>query len=57
MPAQFLSSLVRTAVYLYIGFGIALLFFDVRGRREGSDLRAEIDAVFPGRRRPGEPWP
>jgi hypothetical protein len=48
VPAQFLSSLASTAVYLYVCFGIALLFHDTRGRREGSDLRAEIEALFPG---------
>jgi hypothetical protein len=47
VPAQFLSSLVSTAVYLYVCFGVALLFHDTRGRREGSDLRAEIEALFP----------
>lgn len=47
VPAQFLSSLVSTAVYLYVCFGIALLFYDTRGRREGSDLRAEIESAFP----------
>jgi hypothetical protein len=48
VPAQFLAGLVSTAVYLYLGFGLALLFFDTRGRREGTDLRSEIDAVFGG---------
>jgi hypothetical protein len=48
VPAQFLSSLASTAVYLYVCFGIALLFHDTRGRREGSDLRAEIESLFPG---------
>ncbi len=46
VPAVFLSSLVRTAVYLYSAFGIGMLFFDVRGRREGTDLRSQIDDVF-----------
>jgi hypothetical protein len=47
VPAVFLGSLVRTAVYLYTAFGIGMLFFDVRGRKEGTDLREEIDALFP----------
>lgn len=46
-PAQFLNALATTAVHLYICFGIALLFFDARGRKEGSDLRSEIDSMFP----------
>ncbi len=68
VPAVFLSSLVRMAVYLYTAFGIGMLFFDVRGRREGSDLRSQIDSVFGGppppplplsssQPPPGEPWP
>ncbi|MEO6193111.1 MAG: hypothetical protein ABIS20_08895 [Thermoanaerobaculia bacterium] len=57
VPAQFLSSLASTAVYLYFSCGIALLFHDTRGRREGSDLRAEIEAVFPSLLPPGEPGP
>lgn len=47
VPAQFLNSLASTAVYLYISFGIALLFYDTRGRKEGTDLRAEIESAFP----------
>jgi succinate dehydrogenase/fumarate reductase cytochrome b subunit len=62
VPAQFLSALVSVAVYLYTCFGIALLFNDTRGRKEGTDLRSEIDAMFPGPVPPpvppaGEPWP
>jgi hypothetical protein len=48
VPGQFLSTLVSTAVYVYTSFGLALLFFDTRGRKEGTDLRSEIDAVFGG---------
>lgn len=60
VPAQFLSALARMAIYIYSAFGIALLFADIRGRKEGVDLRPEIDALFPA---PpplppsGEPWP
>jgi hypothetical protein len=56
VPAQFLSSLVRTAIYLYTAFGIGLLFNDVRGRKEGVDLRSEIDVLFPAPPA-GAPWP
>jgi len=48
VPAQFLNILVSTAVYVYISFGVALLFYDTRGRKEGVDLRSEIDEVFGG---------
>ena len=47
IPAVFLSSLARTAIYIYTAFGMALIYADVRGRREGTDLRPEIDALFP----------
>ncbi|PYQ57342.1 MAG: hypothetical protein DMF53_23010 [Acidobacteria bacterium] len=67
VPAVFLSALVRMAVYLYTAFGIGMLFFDVRGRKEGSDLRSQIDSVFGSppppppplplsSSPPGEPW-
>lgn len=48
VPAQFLNGLVSTAVYVYMAFGTALLFYDARGRKEGVDLRSEIDEVFGG---------
>jgi hypothetical protein len=48
VPGQFLNTLVSTAFYIYMSFGLGLLFFDARGRREGTDLRSEIDAVFGG---------
>ena len=47
IPATFLSSLARTAIYIYTAFGMALLYGDVRSRKEGIDLRPEIDALFP----------
>jgi hypothetical protein len=65
VPGAFLSTLVRMAVYLYTAFGIGMLFYDVRGRKEGGDLRSQIDAVFtelplssqpPPPPSPGEPW-
>lgn len=49
VPAQILNALASTAVYLYLCFGTSLLFFDTRDRKEGSDLRSQIDSMFPGR--------
>src|SRR4051812_16230613 len=58
IPATFLSSLARTAIYVYTAFGMALLYADVRGRREGIALRPEIDALFPAPApAPEEPLP
>ncbi|MFL6193043.1 MAG: hypothetical protein ACJ75H_02635 [Thermoanaerobaculia bacterium] len=51
VPAQLLNALASTAIYLYLCFGTALLFFDTRDRKEGADLRSQIDSMFPG----GEP--
>jgi hypothetical protein len=44
---QVLISLLNTAVSLYVQFVISLLFFDLRRRREGADLRQAIDAMAP----------
>jgi hypothetical protein len=46
VPAQFLNALVTQAVDVYASFGFALLFHDARGRKEGTDLRREIDSMF-----------
>jgi len=46
VPAQFLNALASQAVDVYASFGFALLFHDARGRKEGTDLRREIDSVF-----------
>jgi hypothetical protein len=63
VPATFLTTLVATAVYLYSSVAVGMLFFDVRDRKEGVDLRSEIDAVFPASPStmppplpPTEPW-
>ena len=42
VPSNVLGTLAQTAVQLYIAFGLALLYFDVRGRKEGFDLEAGI---------------
>ncbi len=42
VPSAFLSSLVSMAVALYTSFGLALLYFDIRRRKEGVDLEAAI---------------
>ncbi len=57
VPSQFLQSLVTLAVSLYVSFGLALLFFDTRNRKEGTDLAAEIHAVFGPGAPAGEPAP
>jgi hypothetical protein len=42
VPSQMLGMLVSAAVHLYMCFGLALLFMDVRRRKEGLDLEAAI---------------
>jgi hypothetical protein len=45
VPSQMLGMLVQTAVHLYVCVGIALLYFDVRRRKEGDDLEAALAAL------------
>lgn len=40
VPGAAVNAFVSTAVVLYASFGFALLFFDVRRRKEGLDLEA-----------------
>lgn len=49
VPAQILGMLTRTAVQLYVCFGLALVFFDVKGRREGLDLEAAVARLVASR--------
>ncbi len=42
VPGNLLGTLGQTAVQLYIAFGLALLYLDIRGRKEGFDLEAAI---------------
>jgi len=55
VPSAFLSALASMAVALYTSFGLALLYFDIRRRKEGIDLEAAIarlagkpEAALPG---------
>jgi uncharacterized membrane protein len=45
IPNAVLGALGSTAVLLYVGFGLALLYWDVRSRAEGRDLEAALDAL------------
>jgi hypothetical protein len=45
VPANVLGSLANTAVAVYMAFALTLLYFDLRGRREGQDLEAAIDEL------------
>jgi hypothetical protein len=42
LASAVLSSLVSTAVSVYTSFGVVLLYFDARRRKEGMDLEAAI---------------
>ncbi len=42
VPSSMVSVLTNTAMQLYVCFGIALLFFDVKHRKEGLDLEAAV---------------
>lgn len=47
LPSAALGSLSTALMFLYMGFGMSLLFFDVRRRREGEDLEAALDELDP----------
>jgi hypothetical protein len=42
VPSQVFAMLTNTAVYLYMSLGLALLYVDVKRRREGTDLEAAV---------------
>jgi hypothetical protein len=42
VPTTALATLSQVAVQLYVSFGVALLYFDVRRRKEGHDLGAAL---------------
>lgn len=48
VPLTFLASLVNSVVSIYGGFAFALLFFDLRARREGPDLRRAVAEMTAG---------
>jgi hypothetical protein len=49
VPSQMLSMLVQTAFHFYVCFGLVLLFFDVKGRKEGLDLETAIGRLYESR--------
>jgi len=56
VPSQMLATLVQMGVKLYAAFGMTLLYFDVRRRREGDDLQeaiARLAGAAPGFIPPG----
>jgi len=57
VPLRCLASLIVSAVYLYASFATALLFFDLRARREGDDLRLAIAGMTGAGPEPPPPSP
>ena len=49
VPSQMLSMLTQTAFHFYVCFGLVLLFFDVKGRKEGLDLETAIGRLYESR--------
>ncbi len=45
VPGAVLGSLAEVAVTLYLSFGLTLLYFDLRRRKEGDDLEAAVAAL------------
>jgi hypothetical protein len=46
VPTTMLGVLTNTAVHLYVCFGIALIFFDLKRRKEGLDLEAAVSSLL-----------
>jgi uncharacterized membrane protein len=49
VPAQMLGMLTNTAIHLYTCFGLCLLFFDIRRRKEGLDLETAVAQLVESR--------
>ena len=45
VPTNALAMAGQVAVHLYVSFGLALLYFDVRRRKEGRDLESAVDVL------------
>jgi len=45
VPTSMLGMMAQMAVQLYVSFGLALLFVDIRRRKEGLDLEAAIASI------------
>jgi hypothetical protein len=45
VPTAILGTLAQTATTLYVSFGVALLFFDIKARREGADLESLLEEL------------
>ena len=45
VPSVLLGAFVSMAVAVYTSFGLALIYFDIRRRKEGMGLEAEIDRM------------
>jgi hypothetical protein len=48
VPSNMLGMLVQTLVFLYLAFGVALLYTDVLKRKEGGDLLAAAERLAHG---------
>jgi hypothetical protein len=48
VPTQMLSAVIQLLTRLYAAFGLALLYFDCKNRREGTDLERAIDELSAG---------
>lgn len=45
VPAAVISAYISTAAWLYAAFGLALLYFDTRKRKEGMDIEEAMLAI------------
>lgn len=55
VPTTILGVLTNMAVHLYVCFGVALIFFDLKRRKEGLDLEAAVSRLVARHRARREP--
>jgi hypothetical protein len=48
LPGGIISGLASSVVQMYLGMGLGLLYFDIKRRRSGEDLEAELDQLTGG---------
>ena len=59
VPTQVLGQMLQIAMTLLLCYGLALMYFDLRSRREGTDLLAMLEESSTGPPRDAsssEPW-
>jgi hypothetical protein len=48
IPSNIVGTVLQGLIYVYVAFGIALIYFDVLHRKEGTDLLAASERLVLG---------